>query len=59
VATTPFVGLARQLAEAYGLATARIVEVAHPIGGVSADVVVERAEAAIDRLIVVLSPART
>jgi hypothetical protein len=31
--TTPFLPLARQLTEGEGLKDARIVEVAHPIGG--------------------------
>ncbi len=56
VATTPFVGLATQLATAYGLPPTRIAEVTHPIGGLGPDAIVARAEAALEHLLAALSP---
>ena len=35
VATTSFEGLARQVADAYGLPGARIAVVQHPLGGIA------------------------
>ena len=46
IATEKFSELARQSAEQLGLSDARIVVVAHPIGGVSKDDLGRRADAA-------------
>jgi hypothetical protein len=43
VTTTGFENLTRQVAVAFGLPTARIVTVAHPLGGIEEDAVLARA----------------
>jgi hypothetical protein len=47
-ATTPFMALARQLTRAEGIDNARIIEVAHPIGGLQPSELDERAADIID-----------
>jgi hypothetical protein len=56
VATEPFVALAHQVADHYRLPSARIAVVTHPLGGVDADGVRARAEAAVEQVLALLSP---
>jgi len=55
VATHEFVGLAREAARSQGLADTRIVSVDHPIGGVDAGIVRQRAELATDLVLRLLT----
>ena len=55
VATSEFAGLARSEAAAQGLADARIAVVPHPIGGVSDDVLLQRADAAVGAIVALFS----
>ncbi len=50
VATEKFADLARLAADQSGLPEARIVTVAHPIGGVKRDVLAVRADAAVEEV---------
>lgn len=51
MATTEFSALARESARALGLPEARIVEVAHPVGGVPDDELRARARASVEDLL--------
>lgn len=51
VATTEFEALARRSAEQNGLAEPRIVAVPHPIGGVAAETLERRADAALEDIV--------
>ena len=55
VATTSFEGLARQVADAYGLPGARIAVVQHPLGGIAETDVVARADAVVETVLGLLS----
>ena len=46
VATTPFAALAHSVADAFGLADARIVVVDPPLGGTDADAIEQRGHSA-------------
>ena len=50
VATEKFAELARRAADQSGLPDARIVTVAHPIGGVKPELLVGRADAAVEEV---------
>jgi hypothetical protein len=51
VATAKFQELARQSGEQNGLADARIVAVAHPVGGTRAEELDQRADAALEEIV--------
>jgi len=51
VTTTAFADLSRRVAEANQLPEARIVVVEHPLGGITEDDVLERAERAVEEVI--------
>ncbi len=51
VATSSFSALAHQVAETYGMPHARVVVVEHPLGGISPDDVLARADAAVESVI--------
>ncbi|MDE0066768.1 MAG: hypothetical protein OXN44_07835 [Acidimicrobiaceae bacterium] len=53
--TTEFRSLAAEVAATLGLPEARIVEVAHPLGGVDASGVERRADSAVEETIRVLT----
>jgi hypothetical protein len=55
VATGDFEALARGEAAAQGLAAARIAVVPHPIGGVADEVLLQRADAAVDGIVALFS----
>jgi hypothetical protein len=55
VASEAFVGLANQMATELSIPDARIAVVPHPIGGTPEASLLERADAAIDELIRLLS----
>jgi len=55
LATEKFADLARQSAQQIGLDRARIATVQHPVGGVADSELVLRADAAVDRLIELLT----
>jgi hypothetical protein len=57
LATDVFAGLAREAADAAGLAGARICSVQHPIGGVAKSELLDRAEAVVDDILALLSGA--
>jgi hypothetical protein len=56
VATAAFAALAREEAVAQGLPDARIAVVPHPLGGVSDDVLLARADAAVDAVLALFAP---
>ena len=56
VATTEFAALARDAAQAQGLAEARIATVAHPIGGIDEAALLARAEKLADAVLALLTP---
>jgi hypothetical protein len=58
VTTTRFVELTRRVAANFGLPESRIVVVDHPLGGTSEDVILEWADAAVDRIISLLTATR-
>lgn len=53
--TTPFVALAQHLTRSAGVADARIVEVPHPVGGLTSDALNERVDAVKDTVIKLLA----
>ena len=55
VATEEFAELAREATRSQGLPSARIVTVAHPIGGASEESLRGRADAALDAVVALLS----
>ena len=55
VATERFEGLASEAAAQSGLPDARIVSVEHPIGGVSKELLTERADRIVDDVLVLLT----
>lgn len=55
VATASFAALARQAADAYGFADARIAVVEHPLGGISERDVTVRAERVVDTVLELLT----
>jgi hypothetical protein len=55
VATTAFAALARQVAAACGLPTARIAVVTHPLGGIAAADVTSRADEAVEAVLGLLT----
>lgn len=57
VATLRFVGLAREVSAGYGLPSARIAMIEHPLGGVAEQVVIERANSAVEQVIALLTGA--
>lgn len=59
IATDAFATLAREAARSQGLPDARIVRVAHPIGGVGDAELRARAETAVDAALGVLSRGAT
>ena len=58
VATTAFAGLARQVADSYGLPQARIAVVTHPLGGIAEAEVVERATHIVDEVLALVTDHR-
>ena len=56
LATKPFEPMARGAAEARDLADARIVAVAHPLGGIDEDAVRARAASAVDAVRALVTP---
>jgi hypothetical protein len=57
VTTTSFEPLTQQVAAAYGVPDARIAVVAHPLGGISEDDVIERADGAVEQVLSLLTGA--
>jgi hypothetical protein len=57
VATEEFANLAREAARSQGLPAARIATVAHPIGGASDESLREKADAAVDAVLALLTRA--
>jgi hypothetical protein len=57
VATEAFAALARRVAEANRLPQARIAVVAHPLGGISEEAVLARAERAVEEVIALFTMA--
>ena len=55
VATSSFAALAQQVAVTYGLPTARLAVVEHPLGGISDDEVRARAEGAVEEVLALLT----
>ena len=51
VTTTSFEKLTRTVSAALGLPDARTVVVDHPIGGIDASIIIERADAAVEALL--------
>jgi hypothetical protein len=51
VATESFAGLAREEAEAQGLAGARVAVVPHPVGGTKRSLLESRADALVDEIL--------
>ena len=51
VATEKFADLARQSASRSGIPDARIVAVAHPVGGIPAAELLQRADASVDAVL--------
>ena len=58
MATASFAALARQAADAYGFPDARIVVVEHPLGGISEDAVLARADRAVDAVLELVTGTR-
>jgi len=56
VVTEPFVALAHHAAKAYDLPAARIAVVPHPLGGITATEVDERAAGAVASVLELLTP---
>ena len=54
--TDAFEALARQAAEAYAFARARVVVVPHPLGGVADDMVRAKGGAAVEAVLGLLTP---
>lgn len=55
MATSSFAALARQVAAAYGRPDARIAVVQHPLGGISEDDVLARADSAVESVLGLLT----
>jgi len=55
VATSAFVALAHQTADAYGLPGARIAVVPHPLGGIGAAAVTAKADEAVEAVLGLLT----
>ena len=58
VATAGFESLAAGVAETLGLPDLRIVEVEHPLGGIDANAVLDRADAAVEPALRLLTRPR-
>jgi hypothetical protein len=56
VTTTEFEALAHEAAKAQGIAGARIATVAHPIGGIGAELLLAKAESLVDDVLARLAP---
>jgi hypothetical protein len=58
VATASFAGLARQVADSYGLPQARLAVVEHPLGGIAVADVIDRAEHVVDEVLALVTGRR-